>query len=275
MNAVTLRDTLRFEGVGLHTGEPASMEVRPAPAGSGYVFVLGTGARIPALADFAVETPLATIIENDGHSVSTVEHLLSALLAMGVSDAEIALDGAEIPILDGSAKLYADAIATGGLSITGAARAELAVTEPFALRDGDKAVIVLPCDRFRVRFVADYDAPIGTHYFDGDITPELYRAEIAPARTFTFLRDVEAMRARGLARGGSLDNALVYDGEGPMQPLLWSNEVVRHKVLDLIGDFALLGAWPRCEVIAIKSGHAMHARVTRALRAQYGTVTTA
>ena len=275
MNAATLRDTLRFQGVGLHTGDTASMEIRPAPAGTGYVFVLSDGARIPALAEFAVETPLCTIVQSHGRSISTIEHVLSALMGMGVSDAEIALHGPEIPILDGSAKIYVDAICETGLQLSDRPRSQITVREPFEIRERDKAVIVLPADAFRVRFIADYDAPIGTHYFDNTITPETYRNEIAPARTFTFLRDVEAMRAQGLARGGSLDNALVYDEEGPMQPLLWGNEIVRHKVLDLIGDFALLGAWPRCEVIAIKSGHAMHARVTRALRQQLGVASLA
>lgn len=275
MNAATLRDALRFEGVGLHTGEAASMEVRPASPGTGYVFVLSDGARISALAEYAIETPLATIIQSHGRSISTIEHVLSALMGMGVSDAEIVLHGREIPILDGSAKLYADAIAGVGLKTSSRERPVLRLNGPFEYRNGDKAVIVLPSDAFRVRFVAHYDEPIGTHYFDGEITPQTFREEIAPARTFTFLRDVEAMRAQGLARGGSLDNALVYDESGPMQPLLWGNEVVRHKVLDLIGDFALLGAWPLCEVVAIKSGHALHARVTRALRQQLGVASSA
>ncbi len=185
---------------------------------------------------------------------------------MGVSDAEITIEGDEIPILDGSAKIYADAIAETGLRTSSQARPVFAPAQPFEIRNGEKAVVVLPADAFRVRFVGEYGAPIGTHYYDAIITPERYRTDIAPARTFAFLRDVEAMRAQGLARGGSLDNALVYDEEGPMQPLQWPNEAVRHKVLDLIGDFALLGAYPQCEVIAIKSGHALHTRLTRELR---------
>ena len=265
MNAATLREPLHFEGVGLHTGSSATMDVRPASPGTGFVFVCD-GARIPATADYANESPLATVISHDSTSISTIEHILSALTAMGVSDAEIALDGTEIPILDGSAKIYADAIARTGLRESSQPRPVFAPQESHELREGDKAVIVLPADEFRVRFVGDYDQPIGTHYYDAVITPERYRTEIAPARTFAFLRDVEAMRARGLARGGSLDNALVYDEEGPMQSLQWPNEVVRHKVLDLIGDLALLGAYPQCEVIAIKSGHALHTRLTRELR---------
>ncbi|MDE2482287.1 MAG: UDP-3-O-[3-hydroxymyristoyl] N-acetylglucosamine deacetylase [bacterium] len=265
MNAATLSAPIRFEGVGLHTGADARMELRPADPGTGIVFVLD-GVRVPALADFAQESPLATVLARDGKSVTTIEHALSALLAMGVSDVEIALDGPEAPILDGSARPYVEAIATTGLRESPHARPVLEVTAPIELRDGDRAVIVMPSDAFRVRFVGDYPAPIGTHYIDIAIDPERYRTEIASARTFTFLRDVEAMRARGLARGGSLENALVYDEDGPMQPLQWPNEVVRHKVLDLIGDLALVGAYPRCEVIAIKSGHALHTRVARELR---------
>ncbi len=265
MNAATLCEPLHFEGVGLHTGTTAAMDVRPAAPGMGFVFVC-SGTRIPATADFASESPLATVISHKATSISTIEHILSALTAMGVSDAEIELEGKEIPILDGSAKIYADAIASTGLRESTQPRPVFAPQEPYELRDGEKAVIVLPADEFRIRFVGDYEAPIGTHYYDAAITPERYRSEIAPARTFAFLRDVEAMRAQGLARGGSLDNALVYDEEGPMQSLQWPNEVVRHKVLDLIGDLALLGAYPRCEVIAIKSGHALHTRLTRELR---------
>lgn len=241
------------------------MDVRPAMPGTGYVFV-SNDQRIPATADYASESPLATVLAHEGKSISTIEHILSALVAMGVSDAEIELGGEEIPILDGSAKIYAEAITATGLTISHVPRPVFAPSEPYELRNGDKAVILLPADEFRVRFVGDYDAPIGTHYFDAVITPDRYRTEIAPARTFGFLRDVEAMRAQGLARGGSLDNALVYDEEGPMQPLQWPNEVARHKVLDLIGDLALLGAYPQCEVIAIKSGHALHTRLTRELR---------
>jgi UDP-3-O-[3-hydroxymyristoyl] N-acetylglucosamine deacetylase len=265
VNAATVAAPLRFAGVGLHTGAQAAMEIRPADPGAGISFLTG-GERIPATADFAVESPLATVMCRNGATIWTVEHVLSALLASGVSDAEIALEGAEIPILDGSAKPYVHAIDSAGLRTFDTARPVFAPQGALEFRDGDRVVVILPSDVFRIRFVGDYPAPIGTHYFDSVITPQVYREQIAGARTFAFLRDVEAMRAAGLARGGSLDNALVYDEEGPMQPLQWPNEVVRHKVLDLIGDLGLLGAWPQCEVIAIKSGHAMHTRVINELR---------
>ena len=265
MNAATVSEPLHFDGVGLHTGQTAAMVVNPAPAGTGIVFDLD-GVRIPAIAEYAQESPLATVLAKDGASVSTIEHVLSALVACGVSDAAIVLRGPEVPILDGSARPYVEAIAKFGLEDLGAARPMHEVREPFELRDGNKAVVVLPSNEFRVRVLVDFPFPVGTQYFDAVITPEIYGAEIAGSRTWGFLRDVEAMRANGLARGGTMENALVYNDDGPMQPLQWPNEVVRHKVLDLIGDFALLGAWPQCEVIAIKSGHALHTRVTRELR---------
>lgn len=274
MKQTTLRDVLRVDGVGLHTGARAEMAVRPAAIDTGVVFLLqspdGATVRVPATAEYAVESPLATILTRDGASVSTTEHILSALLGMGISNAEIDVRGPEIPIADGSTREFVDAIERIGIEEQGAEAPEFVIDRPFELRDGDKAVIVLPSDAFRVRFVAEYDAPVGLHYFNGAIDRASYATDVAPARTFGFLRDVEAMRARGLARGGSLDNALVFDESGPMTPLRWPDEVVRHKVLDLIGDFALLGSRPRCDVIAIKSGHAMHARVTRELRARLG-----
>lgn len=264
-NAATLAAPLRFEGVGLHTGEPATMEIHPAGPDAGIAFNT-QGVRIPATAEYASQSQLATVIGRDGVTISTIEHVLSALLACGVSDAEIALDGPEIPILDGSAKPYVEAIERAGLVHSDEPRPVFAPTEALEFRDGDRVLLILPARAFCVRYVGDYPAPIGTHYFAAEVTPELFAEQIAPARTFAFLRDVEAMRARGLARGGSLDNALVYDEDGPMQPLQWPNEIARHKALDLIGDFALLGAWPQCEIIAIKSGHAMHARVIGELR---------
>jgi len=264
----TLRAPITFEGVGLHTGADVRVEVRPAAVGSGIVFVLDDDIRVPAVAENVVDTSRATVIGGKGKSVSTVEHLLSALFGMGVSNAEITVWGPEIPVTDGSGKMFADAIARVGLEGQDAARAMMRLERAFEMRTGDRAVIVLPADAFRVRFLADFPAPVGTQYFDSEITPAVYFEEICAARTFGYLHEVEALLARGLARGGSLDNAVVFDERGPMQPLRWPNEVVRHKVLDLLGDFALLGAWPCCEIVAIKSGHDLHVAVARALRAR-------
>jgi UDP-3-O-[3-hydroxymyristoyl] N-acetylglucosamine deacetylase len=265
----TLRKPLRFEGVGLHTGTHAVVEVRPASAGTGLVFALaepGGTVRFSATAENVLDTSRATVLGRDGVSVSTTEHLLSALFAMGVTNAEIAVEGSEIPVGDGSARGFADAIEAAGLKSQSRAAAVFTLEQPLVVQNADRMVAVLPAPAFRVRFVADFPPPIGTQYYYGEIDATVFRDEIAGARTFGYLHEVEALRARGLALGGSLDNALVFAPDGPMQPLRWRNEVVRHKVLDLIGDFALIGAWPLCEIVAIKSGHELHALVTRELR---------
>ncbi len=266
----TLRTSLRFEGHGLHTGAAAFVEVKPARVDTGLVFVLaraaGSPVRVPALAENVIDTSRATVLGRDDVTVSTTEHLLSALFGMGVTNAEIFVDGPEIPSADGSARTFVSAIETAGLESQGRPQTQLSVTEPSVAQSGDRMVAVLPSPAFRVRVVVDFPAPIGTQYLYGEIDPRFYRDEIAAARTFGYLHEVEGLRSRGLALGGTLENALVFSADGPMQPLRWDNEVVRHKVLDLIGDLALLGAWPQCEIVAIKSGHELHAVVARELR---------
>jgi UDP-3-O-[3-hydroxymyristoyl] N-acetylglucosamine deacetylase len=267
MMQTTLRESLRFEGVGLHTGAHCRVEVRPAEADAGFTFALGSIC-FPATAEYIVDTSRATVLGRDGVTVSTTEHLLSALFAMGVSNAEIVVEGPEIPVRDGSASEFASAIAQCGLREQFARRRILDLEEPSIVRDGDKLVAAFPAPSFRVRYVGDFPQPIGTQYFFSEIAPAQYIEEIAGARTFGYLHEVEALLARGLARGGSLENALVFTPDGPLQPLRWPNEAVRHKVLDLIGDVALLGAWPRCELIAFKSGHELHSSLTTALRSR-------
>jgi UDP-3-O-[3-hydroxymyristoyl] N-acetylglucosamine deacetylase len=263
----TLQDSLHFEGIGLHTGAHCRVEVRPARPGDGLSFLLGS-TRVPATAEYVVDTSRATVLGRDGVSVSTTEHLLSALFAMGVVNAEIVVDGPEIPVRDGSAAEFASAIDACGLRVQPAERVLLDLEEPMIVRNGDKLVAAFPAPNFGVRFLADFPPPIGTQYFCTEIDPQRYREEIAGARTFGYLHEVQALLDRGLARGGSLENALIFTPDGPLQPLRWPDEAVRHKVLDLIGDLALLGAWPRCEVIAIKSGHELHASITGALRSR-------
>lgn len=265
-----MNEPFALSGVGLHTGAACAVEVRPARVDDGLTFVLNGGIRVAALAENVRATSLATVVGTETATVSTVEHLLSALFGMGVSNAEIHVDGPEMPVADGSAKTFVDLICAAGIVAQGAPRATMALSAPFYLRSGDRMLVAVPASHFRVRFLADFPAPIGAQYFDGEVNPAFYRDEICAARTFTYLREVEGMRARGLARGGSLDNALVFNDEGPMQTMRWNNEVVRHKVLDLLGDLALLGAWPQFDVLAIKSGHHLHCEAARALREREG-----
>lgn len=265
MMQATLRDRLYIEGVGLHTGARASIDVAPADEDRGLCFVLG-GTRVPATAEFVVDTSRATVLGRDGATVSTTEHLLSALFAMGVTNADIIVDGPEVPVCDGSAAEFVAAIAECGIAPQALPRRTLELEGPIVIRDRDKMILALPAPSFAVRFVADFPSPIGTQYFYDEIDEASFRSEIASARTFGYLHEIEALLARGLARGGSLENALVFAPDGPLQPLRWPNEAVRHKVLDLIGDLALLGAWPLCEIVAIKSGHELHTALASALR---------
>ncbi len=261
----TLRDAIAFAGAGLHTGAPARVRVLPAPAGHGLRFRLDDAVEFPARADHVLETARATVVGVGEHRVSTVEHLLSALLGCGVDNALIDVHGPEIPVEDGSAKVFAEAIAAVGLAVLPAARLRWIPTEPRLFRDGDKLLVVAPAAAFRVRMTVDYPAPIGSQYVDVEIEPETYRREIAPSRTFGYKHEVDALLKRGLAQGGTLDNAVVFDEAGPMTALRAPDEPARHKVLDLVGDFALLGVYPQCEVIAIKSGHKLHCTAVREL----------
>lgn len=266
----TLREPFAFEGVGLHTGAPCRIDVLPAPADYGLRFRSG-GVEIPAVAEYVVETARATVLGKNGVTISTVEHLLAALFGMGVANAAIQVEGPEIPVADGSARLWVDAIERAGIARQSEVRERFVPVTPAFMRDGDREVIVLPSAHFRVRFLADFAPPIGTQYFDSEITPEVFSKEVAAARTFGYLHEVEALLERGLAKGGTLENALVFAPDGPMQEMRWANEPVRHKVLDLLGDFALLGAYPQCEIVAIKSGHRLHCIATSELRRQMNT----
>jgi UDP-3-O-[3-hydroxymyristoyl] N-acetylglucosamine deacetylase len=261
----TLRDAIAFEGAGLHTGAPARVRILPAPAGHGLRFRVNDAVEFPARADYVVDTVRATVVGMGEHRVSTVEHLLSALLGCGVDNALIAVDGPEIPVEDGSAKAFADAVDAVGLATLHDARIRWVPTATRVFRDGDKLLVVAPASSFRVRMVVDYPLPIGTQYVETEITPENYRAEVAPNRTFGFLHEVESLVKRGLAQGGTLENAVVFGPDGPLAPLRSPTEPARHKILDLVGDFALLGAYPQCEVIAIKSGHKLHCMAVREL----------
>ncbi|GAC1416232.1 MAG: UDP-3-O-acyl-N-acetylglucosamine deacetylase [Candidatus Velthaea sp.] len=267
----TLRDAIEFAGAGLHTGQPARVRVLPAKAGSGLRFRLNDAVEFPARADYVVDTRRATMLGAGEHTVSTVEPLLSAVLGMGVDNALIAVDGPEIPVMDGSSKVFADAIAAVGTLVQKEPRIRFVPTEPYIFRDGDKTLIIAPHSSFRVRMTVKYESPVNAEYHDLEVTPEAYLHEIAPARTFGFQHEVEALIKRGLAQGGTLENAVVFGPTGPLAPLRVDDEPVRHKILDLMGDFALLGAYPQCEVIAIKSGHKLHCTAVRELRSSGST----
>jgi UDP-3-O-[3-hydroxymyristoyl] N-acetylglucosamine deacetylase len=272
----TLATSLRFDGVGLHGGRPTRMTIRPAPAGTGIVFhridVTDRDPIAPARWDAVVDARLCTVIANAaGVTVSTVEHVMAALYGLGVDNAAIDIDGPEVPIMDGSAAPFAAAILRAGLSWTAAPRRALRVLKPVTVERGDASATLRPADRLRVRFSIDFPDPaIGRQSCALTVTPRSFAAELADCRTFTRRAEVEALRAAGLALGGSLANAVVVDGAEVLNPegLRRPDEFVRHKALDAVGDLALAGAPILGAFEGVKGGHALTNQLLRALFAR-------
>jgi len=264
----TLARDFTLRGVGLHTGHAGAVTVAPAPANAGFSFVLAGGQRVAATPDNVRSTVRCTTLGSGSGVVHTVEHVLAALAGMAVDNATLAMEGDEVPILDGSALPFARAIADAGIVEQPAARRVLELREPAWFEEDGKLLAVLPADAFSISFFVAFPEPVGQQFLaTPEITPDYFLREIAPNRTFGFRHEIEALAAQGLALGGSLDNAVVVDTDGYMGELRFPDEIVRHKALDLIGDFALLGMYPRVRVVAIKSGHALHVAAARALRA--------
>ena len=262
----TLAGLAVVEGVGVHTGTTVRLEIAPAAAGHGLVFQrvdLPGAPRIPARPELVRSGYLATVLEQSGASVSTVEHVLAALWGLGVSDALLALDGPEAPIADGSAAPFVAAIRAVGVVALDAPRPMLDLPAA-GVAAGDRSVSIVPGPDAAVTVACDYGRPpAGPMIYSADLTPATFATEIAPARTFALEEEVAAIRAAGLARGASLGCAVVVGAEGFSSPLRFPDELVRHKALDLLGDLALLGAWWRGRVVAVKAGHALHVALAR------------
>lgn len=260
----------------MHGGEPVGAELRPAAPGTGIAFVVGCERhRVPATLASLHAGANATWLSSDpgapspAASVATVEHLLAALAASGVDDSVVVVQGAELPVLDGSAGPFVEAIEATGLVARDGARPVARAKARVRVEEGDRWIAAEPADVLAIDYTIDFAHPaIGRqrHRCD-ELTSEWFRRELAPARTFGFLRDVDALRAAGLARGASLDNTVVFDERGVRnpEPLRYPDEPVRHKALDLVGDLALLGAPLRARITAHKAGHALHHRLVRTL----------
>lgn len=263
----TLAREISLSGVGLHTGCTTNVTIAPAPANAGFSFVLADGSRVGASPEAVRSTVRCTTLGSATSEVNTVEHVLAALLGMNIDNAQIIVSGEEVPIMDGSALPFAQAIMAAGTREQRVPRRVLTLRSPFWHRDGDKLLVCVPAERFSINFFVAFPEPVGNQFLEtGPLDPEYFLREIAPNRTFGFRSEVESLYSQGLALGGSLDNAVVIDRDNYMGPLRFPDEIVRHKALDLIGDFALLGMYPRCEVIALKSGHALHVAAVRELR---------
>ena len=267
----TIRTSVECKGVGLHSGAPVRLRIQPAPAGSGIVF------RRCDLDDFEVEATgrnvarvsYATSLMKKGVLISTTEHLLSAFIGTGIDNAIVELDNLELPILDGSARPFVEMIQKAGIRKQRRPRSYMRIRRELELREGNKFIAVYPADSYSVSYTINFPHPlIGKETFRVDLSDGNYLREIAPARTFGFLHEADAMRQQGLIRGASTENAIVLTKDQIMNPpLRYPDEFVRHKVLDLIGDLALVGKQILGNIVADRAGHAMHtALVSRLLR---------
>jgi UDP-3-O-[3-hydroxymyristoyl] N-acetylglucosamine deacetylase len=248
--------------------------LRPAAAGTGILFVRREQNRVirfPARPEWVVDTTLATTLGAQNERLSTVEHLLSALRGMGVDNCTVEVSGPELPIMDGSASPFVYLIQQAGLRAQRRLRRQLVIHRPIEVRDGNRWVRVVPSRDFKLSVAIDYAHPaIGRQSLDSlKLSPRVFAREIAPARTFGFLNDVQQLQACGLARGGSLQNAVVLDDEQVLNRdgLRFPDEFVRHKALDLVGDLALLGLSVRGHFKAMRSGHTLHRALVDEIRA--------
>jgi UDP-3-O-[3-hydroxymyristoyl] N-acetylglucosamine deacetylase len=272
----TLRKPTRTTGVGVHTGARVEMVLRPAPADTGIVFqrtdVAGSPA-IPALAANVGDTRLSSTLKSGSSSISTVEHLMSALAGLGIDNLFVDVAGPELPIMDGSASPFVFLLQSAGIVEQGKSKRYLRVSSTVEVSDGDKWARFEPFDGFRLDFTIDFPHPIfGAEHRNVvvDFAHNSYAKEVARARTFGFMQDFEAMRDAGLGLGGSLQNAIVLDEFKVLnsEGLRYDNEFVRHKVLDAIGDIYLLGHPLIGQYTAYKSGHALNNQLARALLAR-------
>jgi len=265
----TLASEISLEGIGLHTGRPARMRLVPAEAGNGIVFVRKDAgdAEIPGTLEHAGPSFYATVLERDGVRVSTIEHLMAALYAMQVDDLRVELDGAEPPILDGSARPFVEAILQAGRVELAVERQYLTLTRPVVVVDSpDKRIAAYPAAEYRVTYAIDFEHPLlGYQELSASLWKEgAFAEKLAPARTFTFEPDVAQLRSRGLALGGSLESAVVLGENGILNShLRFPDEFVRHKMLDLTGDLSLLGRPLLAHVVAYRAGHDLHAQLAR------------
>lgn len=266
----TIAESIAIDGIGLHSGAPVTMRLLPAPAGSGIVFRRTDldNFEIAANGRNVAKVSYATSLMRQGVLISTTEHLLSALVGMGIDNVIVELDNLELPILDGSALPYVDAIQSVGIRTQRRRRETIRVLRAVEVREGNKFIGVYPGSGYSIQYTIDFPAPIGRQATIVDLAAETYGEWIAPARTFGYKADEQRLRDMGLIRGANAGNAIILGVKGPENgPLRFDDEYVRHKVLDLIGDLALAGRRIEGHVVAERAGHAMHtALVSRLLK---------
>ena len=270
MQQTTLAAEASYTGIGLHSGREVHMVLKPAPADTGLVFVrtdLEGQPKIHATASNVTSTMRATTVEENGCKVFTIEHLMSAFHALRIDNCYIEIDAEEPPVADGSSLAFFQKMKDAGVKELAAERKEIVIDKVYRIDDeeSNRFVMVLPYDGFRVSFTSvNPHKLIGVQYENFEISPELYEREIAPARTIAYEQEIEALRSMGLGLGGTLESVIVYNDEGWLNPLHFEDELVRHKILDVIGDLRLAGPI-RGHVIAVASGHALNTNLAKKL----------
>jgi UDP-3-O-[3-hydroxymyristoyl] N-acetylglucosamine deacetylase len=266
----TLRRQISCAGIGLHSGNKVTLTLKPAAADTGIRFRrTDVGVEIPATVQHVTSLQYATVLGKDGATVETVEHLLAALVSSGIDNVVVELNQNEVPIMDGSAAPFLYLVQEAGVKRLSSARRHLKILRPVQIADGDKRIAVYPSDHFKVSYTISFDHPILRHQSRTErITEQSFAESIAAARTFGFLKEVEWMRQNGLALGGSLENAIVIGDAGVLNALRFEDEFVRHKILDAIGDLALLGYPLIGHVVAHRAGHALHTALVSELLEQ-------
>jgi UDP-3-O-[3-hydroxymyristoyl] N-acetylglucosamine deacetylase len=272
MRQHTIRKAVSLEGVGLHSGKMVRVTLSPGPADSGIVFRVGEhGEPIPAAPESVVDSHYATTVGRNGARIQTIEHLMAAAAGLGVDNLDVRVDGAELPAADGSAKPFVQAMLAAGRAPQSARQRPIRIPHPIGAGSGGRWIQIVPADTFRISYTLDNDHPaIGTQVLSWTPTEESFVAEYAPARTYGFLKDLGFLRKSGRALGGSLDNTIVIGKSATLNGLRYRDEFVRHKVLDLIGDLALLGRRITGHVIARNAGHALNFELVVAVQRALG-----
>jgi UDP-3-O-[3-hydroxymyristoyl] N-acetylglucosamine deacetylase len=268
----TLQKEVSLSGIGLFTGERVNMTIHPAPSHTGIVFQridLPGKPLIPAKLSFIQPAPRCTRLGTENGSIYMVEHLLSALHAYGIDHARIELDGPEIPSGDGSAKIFVDLLEEAGKKELDTRRKPIEVKKALFWSEGEIHLVALPSPEFRLSYTLHYPQSelLGSQYFTFTLTPDRYKNEIAPSRTFSLYEEILPLIERGMIKGGGVENALVIKGDQVLNPdgVRFADEMVRHKILDLIGDLSLIGSPIKAHIIAIKSGHASNVAFAKIL----------
>jgi UDP-3-O-[3-hydroxymyristoyl] N-acetylglucosamine deacetylase len=256
----TLRRQISCAGIGLHSGNKVTLTLKPALADTGIVFRrTDLGVEIPATVAQVSAFHYATVLGRNGATVETVEHLLAALVSVGVDNVVVELNHNEVPIMDGSAAPFLYLVQEAGIKRLSAPRHYMKIVRPLQIAQGDKRIAIYPSDHFKVSYTISFDHPLLRHQSRTErITEQSFAESIAPARTFGFLKEVEMLRQNGLALGGSLENAIVIGDAGVLNALRFEDEFVRHKILDAVGDLSLVGHPIIGHVVAHRAGHQLH-----------------